>query len=121
MEIESDANHRVRFRFDEFVEIPSGGSTFAGSYHFLSADVAGFSTSNPVQRLKADLIDPSDFPLPASEPDAVLRTVSDAPPTSALQVHHVRLFLGGFRARDWAVRFETPVHAFNLDGRWLKV
>ncbi|MBL1087934.1 MULTISPECIES: hypothetical protein [Streptomyces] len=124
MEIEdNDGSPQVRFEFQKFTDtgVPGLGSTFAGAFNFFSSDVTGISTSNGSQQLDAGILESSDFPIPGQEPDANLRTFSEAEPTSALEVQSVKLFLGGFLMGTWSVRFETPIHVFNLDGRWAKV
>lgn len=124
MEIEdNDGSPRIRFDFDQFVDtgVPGAGSTFAAAFNFFSSDVGGISTSNGSQQLDAGVLESSDFAIPSQESDANLRTFSAADPTSALQTQSVKLFLGGFLMGKWSVQFETPIHAFNLDGRWAKV
>ncbi|MFD8542982.1 hypothetical protein [Streptomyces sp. NPDC059649] len=124
MEIEdNDGSPRVRFDFERFVDsgVPGAGSTLAAAFSFFSSDVTGVSTSNGSQRLEADVLEGSDLPIPQQEPDANLRVVlSEAAPTSALETQTVRLALGGFFMGKWSVQFETPIHVFNLDGRWAK-
>jgi hypothetical protein len=121
--VENNGSSAMVFEFHDFVEIPSGGTTFAGAFRFVTSDVSGVSTSNLSQRLGADALEPADPPIPASSDNAVLSTVSnpDAPPTSALDVQTVDLELDGFPIGEWEVQFETPVHEFRLDGSWRKV
>lgn len=50
--------------------------------------------------------------------DAVLMTVQEAPWTSALQHHVIRLTLDGFWSADFDVYFPEPLHAINWTGTW---
>ncbi|BDM73993.1 hypothetical protein HEK616_74800 (plasmid) [Streptomyces nigrescens] len=124
MEIEDvNGSPQIRFDFQRFIDtgVSGLGSTFAGAFNFFSSDVTGISTSNSSQQLDAGVLESSNFPIPPRELDANLRTVSAADPTSALETQNVKLVLGGFSMGQWSVQFETPIHAFNLDGRWAKV
>ncbi|WP_367575243.1 hypothetical protein [Streptomyces griseoaurantiacus] len=114
-EIDSSGNPQVIFKFRFF-----NSGTFGADFNFISLDVSGISTSNPQQQLNSAIMTSpvSMAAIPSQEPDAALRTFSEAPPTSALTPQTVRLFLGGFLRGEWLVNFETPIHSFNLDGRW---
>ncbi|MFE5624611.1 hypothetical protein ACFQ8S_21355 [Streptomyces virginiae] len=94
------------------------------NYEFTSLDRDGVSTSVSDQMLVADIeITPSwdDLdPLPDVEEDAGLQTLADADVTSALENQTVSLSLAGALVGKWYVKFESPIHEFNLQGRWQK-
>ncbi|MFE2722464.1 hypothetical protein [Kitasatospora sp. NPDC059327] len=114
-EIDDLGNPQVDFGFRFY-----NSGAFGADYSFLSLDISGVSTSNLQQQLNSLIVTSpvSMAAIPSQEPDATLRTFSEAPPTSALTPQTVRLFLGGFLRGEWIVNFDTPIHSFNLDGRW---
>ncbi|MFD9211292.1 hypothetical protein ACFVZM_34050 [Streptomyces sioyaensis] len=123
----------ARMRLDETDEFGNGIARFTfffyddgaleASYDFTSLNVSEVSTSGIDQRLdSAIVVTPSSTDsIPLVEKDAGLQTLSDAPPTSALQTQTVSLSLGGDLAGKWTITFEVPIHEFNLDGWWVKL